>query len=75
MTHLRECVYLFPYLFTSFVVHRNIITKIHKCVSREVRVYHFVVFRIGIKPFVLKKGNKYQGVVDRWKEAGAVKLT
>lgn len=39
------------------------------------RVYHFVVFRFGIKPFVLKKGDKYQGVVDRWKEAGAVKLT
>ncbi len=39
------------------------------------RVYHLVVFRFGIKPFVLKKGDKYQGVVDRWKEAGAVKLT
>ncbi len=66
------------------------ITKIHKCVIREVhmkvldnlvlyfggqRVYHFVIFRFGIKPFVLKKGDKYQGVVDRWKEAGAVKLT
>ena len=38
-------------------------------------MYHFVVFRFGIKPFVLKKGDKYQGVVDRWKEAGAVKLT
>ena len=34
------------------------------------RVYHFVVFRFGIKPFVLKKGDKYQGVVDMWKEAG-----
>ena len=34
------------------------------------RVYHFVVFRFGIKPFVLKKGEKYKGVADRWKEAG-----
>ena len=33
-------------------------------------VCHFVVFRFGIKPFVLKKGDKYQGVVDRWKAAG-----
>lgn len=33
-------------------------------------VYHFVVYRFGIKSFVLKKGDNYQGVVDRWKAAG-----
>lgn len=27
---------------------------------------HKIVFNVGIKPFVLKKGSKYQGVLDKW---------
>lgn len=36
-------VYLFPELFTSFVVHRNIITKIHKCVTCGVRMRDYLL--------------------------------
>lgn len=31
------------------------------------KIIHNLIFHIGIKPFVLKKGNKYQGVINRWK--------
>ncbi|MGG7176287.1 flavodoxin family protein [Clostridium paraputrificum] len=27
---------------------------------------HKIVFNVGIKPFVLKKGSKYQGVLEHW---------
>ena len=42
-THLREFVYLLPDLFTSLVVHRNIITKIHKCVTCEVCMREYLL--------------------------------
>ena len=29
---------------------------------------HFFVFNFGIKPFVLKKGNLYNGVLEHWKK-------
>lgn len=32
------------------------------------RVMHYLIFNFGIKPFVLKKGSKYQGVIHRWEE-------
>lgn len=31
------------------------------------KLVHNLVFHIGLKPFVLKKGNKYQGVIENWK--------
>lgn len=31
------------------------------------KITHWFVFNVGIKPFVLKKGTEYQGVIDRWK--------
>jgi len=31
---------------------------------------HKVILSFGIKPFVRKKGRKYQGVIDKWKELG-----
>ncbi len=31
---------------------------------------HFVVFRFGIRPFVMKQGERYQGVRGVWKEMG-----
>lgn len=32
------------------------------------KMIHDLIFYLGIKPFVLKKGNKYQGVINRWKK-------
>ncbi len=29
---------------------------------------HKIIFRFGIRPFVLKKGSAYQGVISRWAE-------
>lgn len=34
---------------------------------------HYLIFRIGLRPFVRKKGDAYDGVVGRWKEMGLVK--
>ena len=31
---------------------------------------HFIVFRFGIRPFVMKQGERYQGVRGVWKEMG-----
>lgn len=31
------------------------------------KLVHSVVFHIGLKTFVLKKGNQYQGVIENWK--------
>jgi len=33
-------------------------------------LYHRVVFSLGIRPFVRKKGELYKGVTDKWKELG-----
>ena len=33
-------------------------------------LFHRIVFRLGIKPFVAKKGDAYKGVVEKWKELG-----
>ena len=30
-------------------------------------VFHWIIFTFGIKPFVMKKGSKYEGVVTKWK--------
>ncbi|MBR3636244.1 MAG: flavodoxin family protein [Lachnospiraceae bacterium] len=35
-------------------------------------VYHQLIFYLGLKPFVIKKGLKYQGVIDRWKDLGLI---
>lgn len=29
---------------------------------------HFIVFRIGIQPFVIKKGSQYAGVIKKWEK-------
>ena len=29
--------------------------------------YHKIIFELGIKPFVLRKGDKYNGVINKWK--------
>lgn len=35
-------------------------------------IKHFLVFLLGIRPFVLRKGLQYDGVVDHWKEKGII---
>ena len=32
--------------------------------------FHKAVFSFGIRPFVMKKGEKYRGVIAKWKEYG-----
>ena len=32
--------------------------------------FHYAVFSFGIRPFVMKKGEKYRGVTAKWKEYG-----
>lgn len=34
------------------------------------RIIQNVVFKVGIKPFVLRKGNKYNGVLKHWNDRG-----
>lgn len=34
------------------------------------KIRHFIIFRLGILPFVSKKGNEYQGVLSKWKNQG-----
>lgn len=33
-------------------------------------IFHKIIFSFGIKPFVIKKGSRYRGVTDKWKEYG-----
>jgi multimeric flavodoxin WrbA len=35
-------------------------------------IYHRIIFYLGLKPFVKKKGSQYQGVLDRWKDLGLI---
>lgn len=35
-------------------------------------IMHKVIFNIGIKPFVLRKGEKYDGVISRWKSINII---
>lgn len=49
--------------------------KLFRAVSRHKKyplqsVFHRVVFSVGIRPFVVKKGEKYRGVAAKWKEYG-----
>lgn len=34
---------------------------------------HFIVFRIGIQPFVISKGSQYDGVIKNWEKRNIVK--
>ena len=31
-------------------------------------IRHFIIFQIGIKPFVLQKGSQYEGVINYWRK-------
>ena len=46
--------------------------KLYEAISRKKRyplqdLYHKVVFEFGIKPFVKRKGESYNGVIAKWK--------
>lgn len=34
------------------------------------KIKHFIIFRFGIFPFVIKKRSEYQGVISKWKKQG-----
>ena len=36
------------------------------------RIFHWFILNIGIKPLVKRKGDKYQGVVDKWTRLGII---
>lgn len=42
------------------------ITKKHRYIFQDMK--HWIVFQVGIKPFVLRKGPQYDGVVRYWRE-------
>lgn len=49
--------------------------KLFRAVSGQRRypfqsLYHKIIFNVGIKPFVLRKGEAYRGVTERWRAAG-----
>lgn len=53
----------------------KIADKLYKDIERSKnfpiqKITHNVIFSVGIKPFVLKKGDKYRGILDRWKKLG-----
>jgi len=41
---------------------------INKAPSVLFMIIHFIVFRFGIKPFVIKKGEEYVGVIKHWEK-------
>ena len=50
-------------------------SKLYHDISRKrkypiQKLFHRIIFTFGIKPFVIKKGEQYRGVTDRWREAG-----
>lgn len=62
--------------FSNSKIH-NIVNKVtdkfYKDIYRQKtylyqKMKHFIIFRFGILPFVTKKGNEYQGVIDKWKK-------
>ncbi|MBP5492217.1 MAG: flavodoxin family protein [Clostridiales bacterium] len=49
--------------------------KLFRAINKHKRypfqsLFHGIIFSFGIKPFVKKKGEKYRGVVTKWKEYG-----
>lgn len=53
----------------------SIADKLYSDINRQKdhivqKIVHKFIFSVGIKPFVLGKGESYQGVINRWKENG-----
>lgn len=49
--------------------HRDVIGK-RKYLLQSIR--HLIIFRVGIQPFVMKKGAQYDGVIAHWKKRNIV---
>lgn len=45
--------------------HRDVVAK-RKYMFQSIK--HLIIFRIGIQPFVMKKGSQYDGVITHWKK-------
>lgn len=45
--------------------YRDVVGK-NKYILQSIK--HFIIFRIGIQPFVMKKGSQYDGVIKHWKK-------
>ena len=51
---------------------RRVGLGLYEAVIRQKRyplqaLYHKIIFELGIRPFVLRKGEKYNGVINKWK--------
>ena len=46
-------------------LHKDIIGR-HNYIFQSIK--HFIIFQIGIRPFVIKKGIQYSGVIRHWEE-------
>ena len=56
---------------------KNASIKLHDSINKNKepllqQLLHFFVFNFGIKPFVLRKGSKYAGVIRKWKELNII---
>lgn len=49
--------------------YRDVVGK-RKYILQSIK--HFIIFRIGIKPFVMKKGSQYGGVIKHWEKRDIV---
>lgn len=52
---------------------RKVINRFYRDVAGRCKhviqnIKHFVVFRIGIRPFVIRKGSQYDGVIKHWRK-------
>ena len=56
---------------SSESVGRDLFHAISTCKKFPLQsAFHKAVFSFGIRPFVMKKGEKYRGVIAKWKEYG-----
>ncbi len=54
---------------------KDIADRLYKDIDRSKhylvqQIMHNLIFSVGIKPFVLKKGDSYRGVLNRWRKIG-----
>ncbi len=53
------------------------VKQLHKDITkkRKYRIQsfkHFIIFQVGIKPFVIRKGSQYDGVIKHWRKRNIV---
>jgi hypothetical protein len=57
------------------MISRKVADHLYTAISKKKKnpiqkLHHAVIFSFGIKPFVKRKGSKYKGVLNKWKELG-----